>query len=97
MLRHVYRRFKHGYTNSLPRLKTIYALTKSDRGQGSLNADVAENTLPFVSQSRNSFTDYDISQSVLLGVSLSVPSCSLGYANINPTEPRLRRVFFSTF
>ena len=30
----------------------------------SLNADVSENTLPFVSQSINNFSDYDISQSV---------------------------------
>ena len=29
----------------------------------SLNADVSENTLPFVSQSINNFNDYDISQS----------------------------------
>ena len=28
----------------------------------SLNADVSENTLPFVSQSLNNFSDYDISQ-----------------------------------
>ena len=28
----------------------------------SLNADVSENTLPFVSQSINNFSDYDISQ-----------------------------------
>ena len=42
----------------------IYALTISDRGQGSLNADVSENTLPFVSQSVINFSDYDISQSV---------------------------------
>ena len=34
-----------------PTLSAIYALlTISDRGQGSLNADVSENTLPFVSQ-----------------------------------------------
>ena len=30
----------------------------------SLNADVSENTLPFVSQSMNNFSDYVISQSV---------------------------------
>ena len=47
-----------------PMLSAIYALTISDRGQGSLNADVSENTLPFVSQSINNFSDYDISQSV---------------------------------
>ena len=29
----------------------------------SLNADVSENTLPFVSQSINNFSDYDVSQS----------------------------------
>ena len=45
-------------------LSAIYALTISDRGQGSLNADVSENTLTFVSQSVNNFSDYDISQSV---------------------------------
>ena len=48
-----------------PTLSAIYALlTISDRGQGSLNADVSENTLPFVSQSINNFSDYDISQRV---------------------------------
>ena len=47
-----------------PALSAIYALTISDRGQGRLNADVSENTLPFVSQSINDFSDYDISQSV---------------------------------
>ena len=47
-----------------PTLSAIYALAISDRGQGSLNADVSENTLPFVSQSINSFSDYDISQRV---------------------------------
>ena len=47
-----------------PTLSAIYALTISDREQASLNADVSENTLPFVSQSINSFSDYDISQSV---------------------------------
>ena len=47
-----------------PRLSAIYALTISDREQGSLNADVLENTLPFVSQSINNFSDYDISENV---------------------------------
>ena len=47
-----------------PTLSAIYALTTSDRGQGCLNADVSENALPFVSQSINNFSDYDISQSV---------------------------------
>ena len=47
-----------------PTLSATYALTISDRGQGSLNADVSGNTLPFVSQSINNFSDYDISQSV---------------------------------
>ena len=47
-----------------PTLSAIYALTISERGQGSLNADVSENTLPFVSQSINNFSDYDISQRV---------------------------------
>ena len=32
------------------------------RANLSLNADVSENTLPFVSQSINNFSDYDISQ-----------------------------------
>ena len=32
-----------------PTLFAIYALTISDREQGSLNVDVSENTLPFVS------------------------------------------------
>ena len=45
-------------------LSAIYPLAISDRGQGSLNADVSENTLPFVSQSIDNFSDYDISQSV---------------------------------
>ena len=52
---------KPAYT---PTLSAIYALTILDRGQGSLNADVSENTLSFVSQSINNFSDYDISQSV---------------------------------
>ena len=43
----------------------------------SLNADVSENTLPFVSQSINNFSDYDISQSHDWESALSVPSCSL--------------------
>ena len=47
-----------------PTLSAIYALTISDRGQSSLNADVSENTLTFMSQSINNFSDYDISQSV---------------------------------
>ena len=47
-----------------PTLSVISAVTISDRGQGSLNANVSENTLPFVSQSINNFSDYDISQSV---------------------------------
>ena len=47
-----------------PTLSAIYALTISDRGQGSLNVEVPKNTLPFVSQSINNFSDYDISQSV---------------------------------
>ena len=42
-----------------PTLSAIYALTISDRGQGGLNADVSENTLPFVSQSINNFSDYE--------------------------------------
>ena len=42
------------YTSTL---SAIYALTI-------LNADVSENTLPFVSQSINNFSDYGISQSV---------------------------------
>ena len=48
----------------IPTLSAIYALTVSGQEQGSLNADVSENTLPFVSQSVNIFYDYDISQSV---------------------------------
>ena len=47
-----------------PTLSAIYALTISDRGQDSLNADVPENTFPFVIQFINYFSDYDISQSV---------------------------------
>ena len=47
-----------------PTLSAISAVTISDRGQGSLNANVSENTLPFVSQSINNFSDYDLSQSV---------------------------------
>ena len=53
---------KLSYTSTL---SAIYALlTISDRGQSSLTADVSENTLPFVSQSINNFSDYDISQRV---------------------------------
>ena len=46
-----------------PTLSAIYALTPSQI-EVSLNADVSENTLPFVSQSINSFSDFDISQRV---------------------------------
>ena len=46
-----------------PTLSAIYALGPYQI-KVSLNADVSENTLPFVSQSLNSFSDYDISQSV---------------------------------
>ena len=45
---------KHTYTQTL---SAIYALTLV------FNADVSENILPFVSQSINNFSDYDISQS----------------------------------
>ena len=45
-------------------LSAMYALTISDRRQGSLNSDVSENTLPFVSQSINNFNYHDISQRV---------------------------------
>ena len=41
-----------------PAIRYLYALTISDRGHRSLNADVSKNTLPFVSQSRNDFSDY---------------------------------------
>ena len=46
-----------------PTLYAIYALTPNQI-EVSLNADVSESTLPFVSQSINNFSDYDISQSV---------------------------------
>ena len=39
------------------------ALRSDLRTNLSLDADVSENTLPFVSQSINNFSDYDISQS----------------------------------
>ena len=39
------------------------ALRSDLRTNHSLNADVSENTLPFVSQSINNLSDYDISQS----------------------------------
>ena len=45
-----------------PTLSANYALTISNGGQGSLNADVSEYTLPFVSQSINNFSDYDITK-----------------------------------
>ena len=38
------------------------ALRSDLRTNLSLNADVSENTFPFVSQSINNFSDYDISQ-----------------------------------
>ena len=44
-------------------LYAIYALTPNQI-EVSLNADVSESTLPFVSQSINNFSDHDISQSV---------------------------------
>ena len=46
-----------------PTLYAIYALTPNQI-EVSLNVDVSESTLPFVSQSINNFSDYDISQSV---------------------------------
>ena len=46
-----------------PTLSAIYALTLYQI-EVSLNADVSENTLPFVSQSINNFSKFDISQSV---------------------------------
>ena len=41
---------------------TKHALRSDLRTNLSLNADISENTLPFVSQSINNFSDYDISQ-----------------------------------
>ena len=41
---------------------TKLAFTQTLSAQISLNADVSENTLPFVSQSIDNFSDYDISQ-----------------------------------
>ena len=46
-----------------PTLSAIYALTPYQI-EVCPYADVSENTLPFVSQSINNFSDYDISQSV---------------------------------
>ena len=55
------------FWKSLSSTKLTYTQThqlRSDlRTNLSLNADVSENTLPFVSQSINNFSDYDISQS----------------------------------
>ena len=65
-----------------PTLSAIYALTISDRGPGSLTADVSENTLPFVSQSINNFSDYDISQSVDWGCPPLSPHVLLVSANV---------------
>ena len=55
------------------------ALRSDLRTELSVNADVSENTLPFVSQSINNFSDYDISQTHGWECpSLSaVPLCSL--------------------
>ena len=55
-----------------PILSAIYVLIPYQI-EVSLNADVSENTLPFVSQSINNFSDYDIPQSV----TGSVPLCPL--------------------
>ena len=54
-----------------PTLSAIYAVTPYQI-EVSLNADVSQNTLPFVSQSTNNFSDYDISQSA----DLECPSLS---------------------
>ena len=58
-----------------PTLSAIYALTISDRGQGSLNVDVSENTLPFVSQSINNFSY--LSMTYHKAYTWSVPLCPL--------------------
>ena len=49
------------FWKSLSSTKLTYTPTLS-RTNLSLNANVSENTLPFVSQSINNFSDYDISQ-----------------------------------
>ena len=66
------------------------------------NADVSENTLPFVSQSINNFSDYDISQSndwecpslsphVLLMVGIGeLMACSLYFLCLDIESQRLR-------
>ena len=46
-----------------PTLSAIYALTPYQI-EVSLHVDVSENTLPFVNQSINNFSDYDISERV---------------------------------
>ena len=52
------------FLKSLSSTKLTYTRTLSAiYANLSLNADVSENTLPFVSQSINSFSDYHISQS----------------------------------
>ena len=48
----------------------------------SINADVLENTLPFVSQSINNFSDYDISQSHDWECPALSPPCSLVSKNV---------------
>ena len=54
------------------------ALRSDLRTNLSLNADVSENTLPFVSQSMNNFSDYDISQTHDWDFPSLSPHCSLG-------------------
>ena len=79
-----------------PTLSAIYTLTISDREQGSLNADVSENSLPFVSQSINNFSDYDISQSVYLECpSLSPHVLLIKVTSRSGTLPSMLSIFAS--
>ena len=59
-----------------PTHSTICALTISDRGQGSLNADVSQNTLSFVSQSINSL----VTMTYHKAKTGSVPLCPLMFS-----------------
>ena len=53
-----------------------------------LNADVSENTLPFVSQSINNFSDYDISQSLDWECPSLSPHVLMKVRNISETDEK---------
>ena len=88
------------FWKSLSSTKLIYTQSSDLRTNLSLNADVSENTLPFVSQSINNFSDYDISQTH--DMTGSVPLCPLMFPWVSPdsqvdealADPVIFRIIF---